>query len=196
MIRTVPDTLLGKLVAAAEQRKPPRPLVFHLMLQAGLRVGEVVKVCWVDLLHNGTPKDAIVLDKTVTKEHRVRTIPVNRTLRSFIDATWNHHAQPRGLILCNPITSDRPTTPPRTTRWVQREIEVLGRAIGLPTLTPHVLRHTFATQLMKVTDIRNVQNALGHKNLATTQVYTHPDINDLAKAVDQIPQSVAPTPAT
>lgn len=192
----VPDRLLAKLVAAAERRTPPRPLVFHLMLQAGLRVGEVCKLCWCDLLHDYLPKTAIRLDATITKNHRQRTVPINRTLTSFIHSTWQHHATPVAMRLCNPVTSRRPTSPITTTRTVQRWIAAIGHSAGLDHLTPHVLRHTFATHLLKVTDIRSVQIALGHKNLQTTQTYTHPDINDLQAAVDRLPQTVAPDPGT
>jgi len=51
---------------------------------------------------------------------------------------------------------------------------------------PHVLRHTFATQLAKVTNIRVVQELLGHSSLESTQIYTHPDMNEAREAVNRL----------
>ena len=60
-----------------------------------------------------------------------------------------------------------------TARSVQKIIKKVGEQIGLD-LHPHMLRHTFATDLLnKGADIRMIQELLGHENLNTTQIYTH-----------------------
>jgi len=51
---------------------------------------------------------------------------------------------------------------------------------------PHTLRHTFATKLLEKSNIRVVQQVLGHKNLQSTMIYTHPSKNVILEAINEI----------
>lgn len=74
-----------------------------------------------------------------------------------------------------------------TQRAIQKRMEIWGVKQGLSShLNPHKLRHSFATHMLEASsDLRAVQELLGHSNLATTQIYTHLDFKHLADVYDQ-----------
>jgi integrase/recombinase XerC len=74
-----------------------------------------------------------------------------------------------------------------TARSVERSIHMYGQRAGIAaTVTPHGLRHSFATHLLEMgADLRMVQELLGHVSLSTTQIYTHVNIDHLTRVYDQ-----------
>lgn len=161
-------------------------LLVALMLDAGLRVGEVVQLTTLDVYPTGSPVESIHLDADITKTHSDRDVPTTRRIRNYLTNyfTLNH------LSDYNPNTTWLfQSTPGRghlTTRQARRIINQISKAALGHKISPHTLRHTFATRLLRYSSTRIVQQLLGHKCLTSTQIYTHPNNQDLKQAIDQL----------
>lgn len=179
----VPDSLF----------KPLRNvLAYILMLDAGLRVGELVKLRFTDLYFNIAPVHTLAIRPEIAKRRSGREIPVSLRLHKALDRFYWQPYLIRDFPLTQHLITNRREGHAISTRSVERFItQAAEKSIGRP-VNPHMLRHTFATKLQRVADIRTVQELLGHKNLSSTQIYTHPDLNDKRSAIDGL-NSSAPT---
>ncbi len=157
-----------------------------LMLDSGLRVGEVVqlriKFLW---LYDQVPT-CLYLPSWITKNKQERSIPLSGRLRDSIEELYKSFWCDFPDNPENYAFYQGDATRPMTTRQVERIIRAAAmKSIGRP-IHPHILRHTFATKLMKLIDMRTVQQMLGHSQMSSTQIYTHPNLDDAKKAIDEI----------
>ncbi|KKK98697.1 hypothetical protein LCGC14_2640140 [marine sediment metagenome] len=159
-------------------------LIAFFMLDAGLRAGEVVQLTFDSVFCGLTMNDSISLSASTTKSKRARIIPMTTRLGTFLHIYVNRPSPP---LTITPFDYLFPSGNPHrhlTTRQVHRICTEIGQsAFGRP-FNPHQLRHTFATRLMRVSPIRVVQELLGHGSLSSTQIYTHPNTNDLKNAIE------------
>lgn len=161
-------------------------LIACLMLDAGLRVGEVVKLERCDLVLNDEPVTTLRIRGPIAKRGKERLVPLTTRLQALIremQIVWldgpGNSQSPHAF--CNSGKAS-----PISTRQVERIVKSAGKtAIGRP-VHPHILRHTFASRLMRTTSIRVVQTLLGHQNLSSTQIYTHPNGDDLQNAIKSL----------
>ena len=154
--------------------------ILELLYASGLRVSELVGL---------NLEDADLLSRTVRvigKGRKERIVPIGEkacvAMRAYLmkrtDLTGTADAE-RGFFLNR--HGGR-----LTARSIERLISKYIRRCGLQkVVTPHVLRHTFATHLLGAgADMRGIQELLGHQSLSTTQKYTHVGIDNLMKAYD------------
>jgi integrase/recombinase XerC len=151
--------------------------LLELAYSAGLRLSELVG------LNRGDVDRRAGLLRVRGKGRRERIVPAGRTALGALD----HYlaARPAGR-------ADEPVflgagARRLSGRTVQRVVRRrLGEIAGGLGVTPHALRHSFATHLLdRGADLRAIQELLGHRSLATTQIYTHVSASRLRKAYEQ-----------
>jgi integrase/recombinase XerC len=163
------------LEAPEEGRFPERDrALFELLYAAGLRVAEAAGLDLeeVDLSSR--------LARVTGKGNKERIVPfgeeAEEALRAYLPAR-----RARRRRYGSPGDGEPLFVNARggrlTTRSMARLLKTRLRAAGLPTaISPHALRHTFATHLLSAgADLRAIQELLGHASLSTTQKYTHLD---------------------
>lgn len=175
-------TLFGRAEdeAAGDKREPLRTLAcLELLYGSGLRATELVS-----LPINAVPRDAPFL--TITgKGGAQRMVPISARATQVLRRWIALRGAGRDSRFLFPSTGkDGHLTRVRLFQLLR----ALGARAGLdPTrLSPHVLRHAFATHLLEGgADLRVVQTLLGHADIGTTQIYTHVDAARLVDLVNQ-----------
>lgn len=141
--------------------------ILLLLYGAGLRVSEALSLTGRDL-----PIGRVI--RVTGKRAKTRMVPIVPAVKEAIEAY---------LAQCPyPVSGESPLFVgarggPLNADLVRRAVRAARKRLGLPdTLTPHALRHSFATHLLaRGADLRSLQELLGHASLSSTQIYTKVD---------------------
>ena len=176
--RTLPGVLsvadVERLLAAPSVDEPLAfrdRAMLELAYGAGLRVGEWITLAVRDLSF----EDRLL--RVFGKGSKERLVPIGRSAVGAA-AVYLRELRPRldrgggkGVLFLN--ARGEPLTRMGAWKILRKHVEAAGLST---TVTPHTLRHTFATHLLEGgADLRAVQEMLGHASIATTQLYTHVD---------------------
>lgn len=147
--------------------------ILEVLFSTGLRVSELL----------GLNRDSIDLDRrefgVVGKGGKARVIFLSKRAAEWVEGYLKVRKDKYKPLFIRHKGKTDPSLSSEdfrlTARTVQRIVKKYVRKIRLPVdATPHVLRHSFATDLLIAgADLRSVQEMLGHKNVQTTQIYTH-----------------------
>ncbi len=153
--------------------------VMEMIYSCGLRVSELCGLRVEDIDANE------LLVRVRGKGKKERLVPVGEPALRAIENYWVVLVSPpigAQPVFCADTKKIAPLTPLQLARRLKN---YLAQARLDPKLTPHKLRHTYATHLLDAgADLRSVQELLGHAHLITTQVYTHVTTERLKKAYD------------
>lgn len=182
-VKTAPKALERKeqmaLLRAVERENNIRDkAIIITLLETGLRVSELVGLKQSNLEINERSGKV----RAVGKGAKLRDVPLSSEARRAL------------RVYLEKYPPQTPETPifrgqrgPIGVRAVEHIIEKYAYLARLENITPHTLRHTFATNLInRGVDIRLVAELLGHSSLETTLIYTRPTYHDLERAVETV----------
>jgi integrase/recombinase XerC len=153
--------------------------VLETIYSCGLRISELCGLRVEDINFN----EQIVRVRGKGKKERL--VPIGEPALSAIQNYWSRLLEPPSGP--QPVfRADTNKAAPLSRLQLSRRLKTYLIVAGLdPNLTPHKLRHSYATHLLDAgADLRSVQELLGHAHLATTQVYTHVTTERLKKAYE------------
>ena len=165
--------------------------MLEVLYSSGIRVSELVELEMQDL----DLQEGVLRVKGKGRKDRLTPIGSQaiKALQRYFElrnADSRSHGQHAGRVFLNKHGE------PLSTRSVRRKLDKYLLQAGLdPGISPHTLRHSFATHLLNNgADLRSVQELLGHQSLSTTQIYTHLTTTRMKEAYDAAhPRAATPT---
>jgi len=156
--------------------------IFETMYSSGIRISELSGLNTQDV----DPAGRVL--RVLGKGNKERIVPIGRTCADMIGRYRNRLFTETAISpdVEGPLFLNK-NKGRLSARSIARILDRICRQIGLPmTVSPHAMRHSFATHMLDAgADLRVVQELLGHKNLSTTQRYTHISIDRLMETYDK-----------
>ena len=138
--------------------------MFATMYSSGMRVSEVTHLHYDDI-----SRSSMQIHVRDTKNRMDRYTILSERNLALLTEYWFACGRPRGILFPNKFTGDY-----LTASSVEQVIRRSAMAAGLSGVTPHCLRHSFATHLMEQgVEQRNIQALLGHRDPRSTEIYLH-----------------------
>ncbi|WP_040257542.1 site-specific tyrosine recombinase XerD [Rickettsia hoogstraalii] len=164
--------------------------MIHLLYASGLRVSELVSLKLTDILTNKTSKGEVrKIFSVLGKGNKERVIVINEqaviSIAKYlaIRDIFVNKAKPKNLIYLFP-SSALAGYMTRQNFAILLKSAALYANLNPEHISPHILRHSFASHLLEGgADLRVIQELLGHADISTTQIYTHLQANHLKKAL-------------
>ncbi len=179
-----------KEIASRDKKSPGRPIctaaryrdaaILETIYSCGLRISEMCGLQAGDI----DWQEQVVRVRGKGKKERL--VPIGEPALRAIQIYWTKLPKPPAGSAPVFLAENRRQSPVNAcmfTRQLKRYLVLAGLD---PSMTPHKLRHSYATHLLDAgADLRSVQELLGHAHLATTQVYTHVTTERLKRAYDE-----------
>jgi len=147
-------------------------LILEVFFSTGMRIAELVSLNREQIKLKPETKDIEIV--IIGKGSRPRTVYFSERTIHWLRKYLETRKDKEKALFIN-YKNKKGSSRRLTARSIEKSIKIYAIMAGLPlTTTPHVMRHSFATDLLEQgVDLRTLQEFLGHKTLAATQVYTH-----------------------
>ncbi len=175
----IPETIFGRSRSSSIKIRQRYELLFELIQKSGLRISEALGLKVADIrVTNGVAKSV----RVIGKGNKERLVPLPETFGRSLAGKLSDKYPDEYIFAKKP--GGRPVSQHAARAYLKKLVDKAGID---KKVTPHKLRHTYATRLLeKDVQLVDIQALLGHESIATTQIYTHAGQERLSKLVADI----------
>ena len=177
--RNIPINIFGNNQQRMTETRRRYEMLFGLLLNSGLRISEALALKATDVrLVAGTAKSV----RVIGKGDKERLVPLPEAFGAVFGFWLKDRA--RGEFVFARAAGQKPVSAQAARAYLRGMLQQAGIE---KKISPHKLRHTYATNLLNAgAELVDIQALLGHVNLATTQIYTHVDQDRMAAVVNKL----------